>query len=329
MTGDLNLMMQLRNRQIMSEIQKDANVKVAEDIGKMAELGYFDVEFTMYGCAYWNPENDKMYYKVSSLAEDIYTFTETAMLQHMYASNIVAETKTMPVPSGMKELIAQDVKMSLARELQKIYPKDFFVNLYQLAARCANNQAADVLWQEAEHLAGRFDEEQLRRFEEMVNYTYSCRSIKEDTYQQLIDWLKEERSNMADDFVSKDIFEKTLYAVAYEQDGAIQYIENAQKDYIYEKAYTLEQQGIFVTPVFSKTFWYNYEYRLADVKKDFRVLVREVMNAEYIEKIKTLRGTVNSDLADQLSNMICEVSAKWGDNCANTLTRYAHRWGIL
>ena len=324
MTVDMALFMKSWEKNVV-----DQNVRVALDVSEKAELGWLDIEFTMYGCAYLNPADNKMYYKVSSQAEDLYTFIESAAQQNIFAGNVVTLTRKMPVPSGMKELIAQDVKMSLARELQKIYPIDFFVNLYQLAARCANNQAADVLWQEAEHLAGRFDEEQLRRFEEMVNYTYSCRSIKEDTYQQLIDWLKEERSNMADDFVSKDIFEKTLYAVAYEQDGAIQYIENAQKDYIYEKAYTLEQQGIFVTPVFNKTFWYNYEYRLADVKKDFRVLVREVLNAEYIEKIKTLRGTVNSDLADQLPNMICKVSAKWGDNCANTLTRYAHRWGIL
>ena len=48
MTGNLNMMMKFRDLQ------------VAEDVGKKAELGWFDVEFTMYGCAYLN--DGKMYY---------------------------------------------------------------------------------------------------------------------------------------------------------------------------------------------------------------------------------------------------------------------------
>ena len=50
MTGNLEMLMKMRNAKIM----KEANVQTAEDIAKKAELGYFDVEFTMYGCAYWD-----------------------------------------------------------------------------------------------------------------------------------------------------------------------------------------------------------------------------------------------------------------------------------
>ena len=76
MTADLNRLIDLRNNQII----KDANVQAAEDIGKMAELGYFPVEFTMYGCAYLNPIDNKMYYKISSEAEKIYDLIERSML---------------------------------------------------------------------------------------------------------------------------------------------------------------------------------------------------------------------------------------------------------
>ena len=64
MTGDLNILMQVRNK----KVSKDMNVRVAEEVGEKAELGYFDTEFTMYGCAFLNPQDGKMYYKVSSLA---------------------------------------------------------------------------------------------------------------------------------------------------------------------------------------------------------------------------------------------------------------------
>ena len=69
MTMNIDLT-QLYKMQMMAErAQKDANFQAAEDVGRRAELGYFDVEFTMYGCAYLNPADHKMYYKVSSKAE--------------------------------------------------------------------------------------------------------------------------------------------------------------------------------------------------------------------------------------------------------------------
>lgn len=40
MTGNLDMMMKFRD------------LRVAEAIGKKAALGWFDVEFTVYGCAY-------------------------------------------------------------------------------------------------------------------------------------------------------------------------------------------------------------------------------------------------------------------------------------
>ena len=62
MTGNLEMLMNMRNAKIM----KEANVQTAEDIAKKAELGYFDVEFTMYGCAYWDRAAATMKYRISS-----------------------------------------------------------------------------------------------------------------------------------------------------------------------------------------------------------------------------------------------------------------------
>ena len=122
MTGDLNILMQVRNK----KVSKDMNVRVAEEVGEKAELGYFDTEFTMYGCAFLNPQDGKMYYKVSSLAEDIYDFIEMSAQKKIYPSNVMTYTRKVPVPSGMKELIARDVKQELAQKLRSVYPKEFF-----------------------------------------------------------------------------------------------------------------------------------------------------------------------------------------------------------
>lgn len=52
MTVDLDMMLDLRDLQ------------VARDVQRRAEMGWFDVEFTMYGCAYY--QNGERYYRVSA-----------------------------------------------------------------------------------------------------------------------------------------------------------------------------------------------------------------------------------------------------------------------
>ena len=108
-------------------MMKFRDIQVAEDVGKKAALGWFDVEFTMYGCAYWEKEQDKLYYKVSTQAEDIYDFIEQSAAKDIYPSNVLSLSKKCPVPAGMKEWIAQDVKVELAQKLKVIYPKDCFI----------------------------------------------------------------------------------------------------------------------------------------------------------------------------------------------------------
>lgn len=320
---------QLHKMQMMADrTQKDANFQAAEDVGRRADLGYFDVEFTMYGCAYLNPVDGKMYYKVSSKAEDIYSFIETAAQKKIYAGNVHKMTQKAPVPSGMRHLIAQDVKRDLARELQKIYPKGFFEYLYGLADEYRNDSAAEQLWSEAEQLEGIFEEERLSQFENLVHYAYSCCKITEATYQSFLEWVEKERRNMDDNFVSKSIHEKTLYGVAYLDNGRYKYLENAQAEYIYEKIYAKEMEGVFVTPMYSKTFWYNnYSYRLADVKKDFSALLKQELDEAYCSKIQMLRSR-STILEEAYEEILRKVAAEWNEDCVNTVKRYACRWRI-
>ena len=188
---------------------------------------------------------------------------------------------------------------------------------------------AELLWDEAEQLEGVFDEERLSQFENLVHYAYSCCRITEATYKSLLEWIGKERKNMNDNFVSKSTHEKTLYGAAYWDNGKYKYLENAQQEYVYEKMYEKEMQGIFVTPMYSKTFWYNnYSYRLADVKKDFSALLRKVVDETYCNKIKLMKAgqTMTEVECEELLN---KVSSTWNEECANTVKRYLGRWGIL
>lgn len=315
MTGNLGTMMHLHDLQ------------VAEDIGKMTELGWFDIEFTMYGCAYML--DGQMRYRISSEAGDIYHYIENATGIGVYPGNVLSITEKYPVPAGMKELIAQDVKRDLGLKLKEIYSKAFFEELYELADLVTTNSAADLLWAEVDALEGVFEEERLKYFEELVDYAHSCKKLLQEEYKALHQWMASQRKDMEDDFVSKDIFEKTLYGIGYEKDGQIDYITNAQKGYIYRQMYDLEQLGKFTTPLFSKTYWYNYVYRLRDVNKDFKEKIRQELNEKYIDKVRKIKTeTCTLDRSSYMAKAEI-IRKKYGERPYETVIRYGHRWSLL
>lgn len=312
MTGNLQMLMRLHDE------------VVAEEVGQMAELGYFDTEFTMYGCAYL--ENGKRYYKVSPDAADIYRFIEQSNLRNIFPSNVIQYTKKCAVPAGMKEVIAQDVKVELAKQLAENFPTEFFETLYRLADQVTEDRASALLWQQVEALEGLFDIERLRRFEELLNYMYSCRNLTSQTFADLHRWLKDERKSMMENFETKDIFEKTMYGAMYVDGERLRYVENARLEYVYEKIYDIESQGGVVTPVFAKTYWYNYRYRLADVIRDYKQALQDTFTAEHLEKLEKIRYT------DRFENLfvdtVLQVRERFGIKPVETLLRYGDRWGV-
>ena len=312
MTGNLQMLMMLHDE------------VVAEEVGKMAELGYFDVEFTMYGCAYL--ENGKRFYKVSPDAADIYGFIERANLRDVFPSNVVQFTKKCAVPAGMKEVIAQDVKVELAKQLQEMFPVEFFESLTQLADQVTENTASEMLWRQVDELEGLFDIEKLRRFEDLLDYMYSCRKVTPEEFARFHAWLKDERKSMMENFETKDIFEKTMYGALYLDGERLRYVENARMEYVYEKVYGIESKGGVVTPVFAKTFWYNYRYRLADVIQDYKKALHETLNAEYLENLELIRKT--DKFEDLFVDTVLQVRERFGLKPAETLLRYGDRWGV-
>lgn len=312
MTGRLGLMMKLHDAQ------------VADDVRRMAELGYFDTEFTMYGCAY--VESDRRYYKISPNAEDIYSFIEKSNLQSIFPSNVYEYTKKCPVPAGMKEVIAQDVKMELAKKIRDSFSEDFFVMLANLAGDVTDDSAAEYMWSMVDELEGVFDIERLRRFEEQMEYIYTCRKITWETFKNLRVWLKDERKSMLENFETKDIFEKTVYGMMYLDGDRMRYVENARMEYVYERLYDVESKGGVATPIFKRTYWYNYSYRLADVMQDYKKALRGYYDRTYLDELEKLRRTdANRDL---FIDTYRSVKKLYGDKAGETLLRYGNRWGI-
>ena len=86
MTVDLNMMLDLRDLQ------------VAMDVAKRAELGWFDVEFTMYGTCF--SQDGQRYFRVSAQADKIYDWIETAGSRAFCAPPCKPSPVLVPCPLG-------------------------------------------------------------------------------------------------------------------------------------------------------------------------------------------------------------------------------------
>ena len=311
MTGRLNFVLQFRDAQ------------VAEDVRKKAELGWFDMEFTMYGTAYL--DGGELCYKVSSDAGKIYSFIEQASRKQLFCSNVLTLTRTCAVPMGMKDDMALTVKKELACQLRKAYPQELFLLLGELAAEIRSDAAYPWLMTKREALEGVFDDRRLRHFQTLLQYCYSCQKLSEAHYQSLMAWVRREYQCMLDGFVSKDLFEKHFYGFAYASGSSYRYLQDSLPEYIYQRKFALEEQGIFTSPVLSETLWYNYTYSLADCRRDYEKLLKTALNEP---DLQSLNAIMSSAAELTLAGAYHRALEDMGEIAAATFNRHLGRWGL-
>ena len=308
MTGRLDFVLKFRDAQ------------VAEDVRKKAELGWFEQEFTMYGTAYLAP--DGMTYKVSADAGKIYRFIDDASAQQIFCGNVLSLTKTQAVPVGAEASAALAVKKELACRLRQAYPPELFLLLDELADYCRTDAAYDWLIAERDALEGVFDEERLHFFERLIRRCYSCQKLSAAHYQTLTTWLQEEFQGLLDSFVSKDIFEKHFYGLAYSSGTGYRYLYDSLPETLYQRQAALEEQGVFVSPVIAQTRWYNYTYTLADARRDYQTTLHTFLNTDRLQKLQHLATLPNPSIAPY-SRAISAL----GPEAQATVRRYLGRFG--
>lgn len=305
------------------------DIQVARDFGRKAELGWMEVEFTVYGCAYLDPIENKVLYRVSSHAEDIYQFIEEAPQRGIYPGNLVRHTEKCPVPSGVKNLITQIVKINLAKELRSMYPITFFELLHQLAAQYTDNNADAMLWKMAEELEGVFDENRLNHFELLVHYARSCCRLDENHYLRLKEWIAEEWRNMEDNYINKELLEKTMYGIGYLENGELKHAANALQTQIYEKMYALEQNGIPATPIITHICRHTREERPPQIMQKFRHQLKQICDETYLDLILKLRQRNCTLSPIIIQQALHDAEKQFGIHAAATMLRYAHRWNLF
>lgn len=266
---------------------------------------------------------------MSAQDEKIYEFIEQESAVGALATDICVLSRKYPVPAGMQEYIAIDVKRELAKEMAEKYPIGFFALLNDLAAKATESTALEYLAAQMEQIEATFDLKKLSRLREEAGYAYFHRKITLTEYENIRQWLKAEERFMEDAAAVKDIFEKTFYALAYEESGQIKYVINARKGYIYQKKNELEQRGIFVAPLYKNTCYYNYDLRLPEVRKVFEKEAREYLTKEYLTKTQSIYTKNTRISAEKFAEIVDQTAHDYGNAAKETLKHYGLRWGVI
>lgn len=293
--------------------------EVAQSFGRMAELGYMDTEFTVYGCAYW--QDNERYYYISADETKVYDFREKAYRQNIYPTVTMKYSLMAPVPSGQEEAIRQTVKKELAYRLQATYSAEFLESLFRLGQTPAKDSALPLLEQEQESLQFCYDRERLRLFDLTINAAHASKLLSEKSMAQLQAWLEDRGQQMEDDAMSKDLFEKRFFAIAYyKPDKAAKYYLNACKERAGARREALLNDGFIVTPLFFSDCPFNYTYDVNQARNKFRNQLGAFFDKHYLQVWEQIT---------QLPGAIPQIPFIWQNRYQQeTLNFYSHLWHI-
>ncbi len=303
------------------------DAQVAEEVSRMAELGWFDTEFTMYGCCYF--KNGDRQYRLSAEPEKIYEFIEHAAQQGCIVSSLQKISERYPVPVGMKDSVALDVKKALAMYMQDGYPIEFFKYMQQLKEIVKEDSGYLYLKKQQEQLSSCFDRELLRRYELELDFIYESDKLTEEHYEQFKVWLREEHKNMEEDAVHKEIYEKIFYGFGYIEANKVKYVINARKDSVYKRKAELQAQRLYTTPIYSQEYYYSFNVKLPQVKQRFEKELAEYYTAEKVSELQAITGINHKIAKDDYNKRMQQVTEQYGTLASETMKRYGYRWGIL
>ena len=302
------------------------DMMTAMDVGQKAEMGYYDVELDTFGCTHY--AQGERHYHVSANAAKIYDFCERAALDDLYPTALQSAVFKKPIPRGLKDILELDLKKDLALSMQAAYSPEFFQDLHQLAQEMQQNNAADCLNAYMDELECTFDRDRFDLFDDTLTLAVSQKKLTRKDHQLLLDRLNDERKNISSELRAHDLFNQTFHAFACKTDDGWQYVYDACKETVYDKRQALELTGAIISPILTKTCFYNYDYRLLDARQDFQRSLPQLFDARYRTLLETLHTLPSALSGQEFSKRTEDMRARHGQAIGPTLKFYACRWQV-
>lgn len=300
------------------------DVQIAMDFQKMAENGYLDEEFTMYGCVYLDRGQRK--YLISSEEIKIAEFIEQSFEQGYWPSPLEKLTKVCHVPLGEHEEIADRVKVSLAHRLQEMYPVEFLREFAEKYNNIGTDAAKVYLEQYVRGIVNCFSTEKVEMADNLRYLAYVGKILNEKTNAEFKKIIEKEKLKMKDDIIARDLLSKTLNTVMYEKNGQLRYVTNARREWALNKKNSLRAEGCIVAPIYTKTYWYNNQQPLDAVQERHKKNCLKALDENYFALVKAIYSCDCGITSEKWTQIKAEMLKKYGESVEKMLNFYQNRW---
>ena len=300
------------------------DLKVAMDFQKMAQNGFIDEEFTMYGCVYL--KNGERRYLISDEELKVSEFVDNAWQQGYFPSPVETLKKICPVPAGEREKIGNKVKLDLARKLQEQYPKAFLQEFTSKYKDGASGEGKTILYEYVRSVQNSFSREKVEMATQLVNFAYEAKVLEKESFHALCALLHKEKEKMLHDIIAKDILNRTFYTLMYEKNGRVCYVTNARKEWAIQKKGKLRKEETIVAPIFSATYWYNHQVNLDQVKQMHEKQCKELLNEPYFALVKKLYQAKSQISREELVQYSEQTENQYGASCKEMVQFYSNKW---
>lgn len=297
------------------------DVQLAEDFKKMAELGYLDQEYTVYGIVYW--KDGIRNYMISSDEAQVWEQVKNLLLQNIYPSPVKQLTKICHVPVGEEERISTEVKLALACKLNNEYSAEALQEITGVLQSFVNENMFGAIEDYCKNIEGCFSADKIYLARALIELGYIHKNITEVQYMELMQWLKYEEKNIENDIIRKDAIEKSFYTLMYsDSKGRKKLATNAQKDWIYNKTAQLMQKGLIVSPFFASTYWYRYHDMLEQVKKQHEEKTKNLMEGQYFEIVEKIFAPQKTGGIEVYTILLETYKTRYGESVYEMLQMY-------
>lgn len=302
----------------------DRDMQCAGDVGRMAALGKYDVEFNVFGCSYL--KNGTQYYRATGKGEKMYDFAYEEMLSDNFPTPVEEDMYQTVVPVEMKDIIMDETKLHLIQKMKRIY-HDVYRVMHPLLEKAANDSAYEGLKEEEEALDGYFDDLTLQLFQGTVELAYLAKALRREQLEEFYVWLEKERRQMEDDPIISGRFERYFYGFGYSEDGThLQYFCDADRVEVMAQWQKRLVNGARVMPIVKKRYWFESVQVMPFLRKDFLKILEKVEDSAYFERlgvlksgaqvisreeVKACRDLIDKDISKEACKVLDFYAALW------------------
>lgn len=296
-------------------------------VSHMAEYGKYEEEFIVYGCACL--ENGKIVYRISPQYHEVTQFVHQAAMDYRALSPIHSLMRREVVQTGQRDQLLYKTELELASNLRAMFTHHYFDEIQQCMKAKENDEARELLNQVRVQLNGIFLADYLQLYEGLVNMAYTAKNLSSASLTEIQQWLHKVKIQMEHDIVAKKPFVRTFYGIGYiDAKGKYQYKVNAQEDIVLEEQRKIKRQNLCVSPIFSKTYWYDYGIEPKTVREQFKKELQGYYGDVYWEHWRALKALTPAISKVQYEQALARIEAQDTKEAQDAFLEYGYDWNV-